>query len=128
MPHVAYFYLRHPSQATGNMGGDPERLRDTFRMNYRVYRAALDERERSVDACKAIMRHAIFMRRTYLEHYLWRLGWSDALSILRECRFTEATGDGLVDFTNRHVVATVCALMLMKPLLGVAVWLRRVMK
>ncbi len=128
MPHVVVFHWVHPNQTSSNMGSDPVRLRDVFRMDYRTYAAALAERVRSEEASRAIMGQATFMRRSWLKGYAWRMRRRDALAILRECRFTEPTGDGLVDFTNRHVTLTVSLLMLMKPLLSAAVRLKRMLR
>lgn len=125
VPYVVYYHTIHPNQTTSNMDGDVIRLRDLFRINFRIYDAAIKERSHSVAASKAMMGHATFMRRSWLKRFGWRLSHGAAWSILQECRFTEKTGDWLVDFTNRHVRTTVLVLMLVKPALSSIVTLRK---
>lgn len=128
LPLVVYYHTAHPNQ-TSYIGNDPDRIRDLMRINYRKFDAAIKEKPHSLAASKAIMGHATYGFRQNLKRIVWRLpSYKDIKAILSECRYTEPTGDRLVDFCNRHVVITVCALMLMKPLLGTAVRLKRLLR
>lgn len=117
-PLVVYYHTIHSAQTTNNMGEDPNRIQDIVRMNYRVFNVAVNERSHSLAASRAIMGHATFSYRQYLKRYVWRLSCKDAESILAECRFTEPTGDWLVDLANRHTAATAFFLTSCKPFLS----------
>lgn len=127
VPLVVYHYTVWPGQACSIMGVDL--ISSGCRCTKRVFDAALAERENSINASNAIMKYATYIYRQRLTRWVWRLpSYKDIKAGLTESRFTEPTGDGLVDFCNRHVTITACVLTLMKPLLYAAWRLKRLLR
>lgn len=120
LPLVVYYHTIHPGQ-TSSVDNDPERIKDAMRIGYRVFDAAIKEKPHSPAASKAIMGHAAYMWRSCLKSYVWRLpSYKDIKAMLSECRYTEPTGDRLVDFANRHITPVALVLTAGGPFLHVA--------
>lgn len=120
LPLTVVFHTIHPNQSTG-VNDDPNKIREVIRTTYRVFDAATKEKFHSLAASKAIMWHASYGFRLCLKRFVWRLpSYKDIKAILSECRFTEPTGDRLVDFANRHITLVALALTVGKPFLYAA--------
>ena len=114
LPIILVYHTEHLDQ-TSQMGKDKNRIGDFLKMNYRIANLAQDYSVENSEASLAILKHAVFMRRSALLRYLWRLSYNEIKALLYDCKYPLKTGDNFVDFSNGHIKMTAFALTLLKP-------------
>lgn len=127
IPIVVLYHVIHKEQ-TSTIKNNISLILDIFKMNFRVYQVAMNEKEYSETASKAIMGHAIYMRKANILKYLWRLSFKDMKKTLKQTHFSTKIGNSIVDFTNSHITFTCIILTILKPAFHIAVLLKRLKK
>ena len=118
VPNDVYYYIKHEGQTT-DIGHDVCKIRELYYLSNRMaYNAkSFLESKQYYTNGKHLMGYAALNRILYTKRDLWKIGFTDRLSLLKGSRLPFYTGNKTADFIYQHPVVTSLMLVPMNQML-----------
>lgn len=114
VPIDVYYHVLRKGQ-TSDIGHEVEKIRDEYLLSNRMANNAMVFKKISQYKTNGdyLMHYAALNRITFTKKDLWKLRFSERISLLREVRLPFKTGYRIPDFIYSHPVITSCVLCLL---------------